>query len=407
MSPRSRCVVELLCSRSRRLLIWWRWAAVSPIEGEVDLQPVNNVIDGEGELQRPEEETEHHEEPFFEGRSREWEEERSSSSFELRSASPKSPLVIPDSPNARAYLIVCSLVPLPTPCYPLQGLSYTYSRMTCSSLSIGALLGSSLFSSAFPIVGNHRKMQRVINNIALTPTLHADSQSYIQRLVLQVMKNIASSRSFCVSRLDAFSLAHPLCIGNNHRTCHHSSAPLRSARRETFCFPSRLLDQLSCSTAHDIEPTRMKRTYIPVRSIKPHFQPTQPLPLHRARAIAGPKLALSQPQSPRTRTYLFAPPYATLYGISPLLSTDLVLRLTRFLILPSSNPPLSCSGPSSACCLRSEFCRRGLLDLDVPMYLCLYLERNRISFTGKFWYFEYSMLLRRQEMIRHVLFLVW
>ena len=61
--------------RSRRLLIWWWWAAVSPSEGEVDLQHVNNVINEEGEFQRqPEEETEYHEEPFFEGRSREWEE---------------------------------------------------------------------------------------------------------------------------------------------------------------------------------------------------------------------------------------------------------------------------------------------------------------------------------------------
>lgn len=127
---------------------------MSLIEGEDDLQPVNNVIDEEGEFQQqPEEETERYEELFLEGRSREWEEERSSSSFELRSGSPKSPLVIPDSPNARAYLTLFNSVALPTHCYPVQGLSYTYSRMICSSLSIGALLGSSLFSSALqPLV---------------------------------------------------------------------------------------------------------------------------------------------------------------------------------------------------------------------------------------------------------------
>ena len=64
---------------------------MSLVEGEVDLQIVNNVIDEEGEFQRqPREETEQHEE-FLEVRSREWGEERSSPSFELRSASPKSP----------------------------------------------------------------------------------------------------------------------------------------------------------------------------------------------------------------------------------------------------------------------------------------------------------------------------
>ncbi len=185
--------------RRRWLLIWWRWTAVSHIEGEVDHQAVNNIIDEEGELQRqPEEETEHHEEVYLEGSNREWEEERSSSSFELRSASPKSPLVIPDSPNASAYLTVFTSIPfpLPTPCYPLQELSYTYSRMICSSLSRWALLGagSSLFSPTSSTAGNHHKMQRIINSATLTPIHNANSQSCIQRLVLQVMKTIASHR---------------------------------------------------------------------------------------------------------------------------------------------------------------------------------------------------------------------
>ena len=33
-----------------RLLIWWRWAVVPPIEGEVELQPGDNVLDEEGEF---------------------------------------------------------------------------------------------------------------------------------------------------------------------------------------------------------------------------------------------------------------------------------------------------------------------------------------------------------------------
>ena len=141
--------------RSRWLLIRWRWAVVPPIEGEVE------VIGEERVFKRQREEAvEHHEELYIEASSREWEEERSSSSLELRSASPKSPLVIPDSPSARAYLTLFNLVPLPIPCYPHQELSYTYSRMICSSLSIGALpgAGSSLFSPTSPTAGNHHKI---------------------------------------------------------------------------------------------------------------------------------------------------------------------------------------------------------------------------------------------------------
>ena len=74
---------------------------VHSIEGVVDLQPVTNVLDEEREFQRPpEEETEYHEELYVEGGNRKWEEERLSSpppSLKLRSASPKSPLVISDS----------------------------------------------------------------------------------------------------------------------------------------------------------------------------------------------------------------------------------------------------------------------------------------------------------------------
>ena len=115
---------------------------MSLTEGEVDLQPVSNVID-DGEFPRQlEVETEHHEEVYLEASNREWEEERSSSSFELRSASPKSPIVIPDSPDASAYLSILNSIPLPTPCYPLQELSYTYLRMICSSLSRWASLGT-------------------------------------------------------------------------------------------------------------------------------------------------------------------------------------------------------------------------------------------------------------------------
>jgi len=143
MSPRSRCVVRLFYSTTTAVTNSAWWAVVSPIESEVDVQPANNVIDEEGEFQQQrEEEVKPHEELYLSGSGNEWEEERSSSSLELRSASPKSPLVIPDSPNARAYLTAPNSVPLPTLCYPYQEPTYTYSRMICSSLSIGALPGA-------------------------------------------------------------------------------------------------------------------------------------------------------------------------------------------------------------------------------------------------------------------------
>jgi hypothetical protein len=184
---------------------------VPPIEGEVDVQPANVVIDEEGEFQRQREEAaEHHEEHYLEASSREWGEERLSPSLELQSTSPKSPLVIPDSPSARAYLNFFNLVPLPTPCSPFQELSYTYSRMICSSLSKGALprAGSSLSSPTFPTAGNQNKIQGVINNTALTPTHHTNAQSCIQRPVLQVMKTIASppaSLVLCFTARRAFA----------------------------------------------------------------------------------------------------------------------------------------------------------------------------------------------------------
>jgi len=196
--------------RLRQLLIRWRWTVVPPMEGEVDAQPANDVIE-EGEFQRQREEgAEHHEALYSEASSGEWEEERSSSSLQLRSASPKSPLVIPDSPSARAYLIFFNLVPLPTPCYPYQELSYTYSRMICSSLPILAFpgAGSSLSSPPSPTVGNHHNIQGVTHNTALTPTHHANTQSCTQRLVLQVMKTIASppaSLVLCFTARRAFA----------------------------------------------------------------------------------------------------------------------------------------------------------------------------------------------------------
>ena len=88
---------------SRRLLIRW-WAVVLHVEGEVDIQSANNVADEEGESRRRVEEEVHREEVYMEGSGSEWEEERSSSSLDLQSTSPKSPPIIPDSPNARAYL---------------------------------------------------------------------------------------------------------------------------------------------------------------------------------------------------------------------------------------------------------------------------------------------------------------
>ena len=95
---------------SRKLLIRW-WAVVPYVEDEVDVRPANNVVHEEGEFQRQREEEVHLEEVYMEGSGSEWEEGRSSSSLELRSASPKSPLVIPDSPNARAYLIALNSIP--------------------------------------------------------------------------------------------------------------------------------------------------------------------------------------------------------------------------------------------------------------------------------------------------------
>lgn len=224
--------------RSRRLLIRWRWAVVPPIEGEVDVQPANDVIDEE-RVQR-EAAVEHHEELYLEASSREWEEERSSSSLELRIASPKSPLVIPDSPSARAYLTIFILVPLPIPCYPHQELSYTYSRMICSSLSIGALpgAGSSLSSPTSLTAGNHHKIQGITNNPTLMPTHHANIQSCIQRLVLQVVASLARLTRFVFHYLTCFRSLTPRVLEITIRTCHHSSVSLRSARRETLHFYS-------------------------------------------------------------------------------------------------------------------------------------------------------------------------
>ena len=77
------------------------------VEDEVDVQPANNVVhEEEGESQQHREE-----EVYVEGSGSEWEDERSSSSLELRSVSPKSPIVIPNSPDARAYLTGLNLVP--------------------------------------------------------------------------------------------------------------------------------------------------------------------------------------------------------------------------------------------------------------------------------------------------------
>ena len=221
---------------------------MSTIESEVDLQPVNNLIDEEGEFQRqPEEETEHHEEDYLEGSNREWEEERSSSSFELQSASPKSPIVIPDSPNASAYLTICNPVPLPTPCYPLQELSYTYLRMICSSLSRWALLGagSSLFSPASSTAGNHQKKQRVTNNTALTPISNANSQSCIQRLVLQVMKTIASPRlaRFVFHGSTLFRSLIPRVLETTTRPAITQARPYEALVGRPSAFPQRLRTQ--------------------------------------------------------------------------------------------------------------------------------------------------------------------
>lgn len=85
---------------------------VAHVETEVDVQPASNVAYEEGEYRRQREEEEVDQgEVYMEGSGSEWEEERSSSSLELRNASPKSPPVIPDSPNARAYLTVLNSVP--------------------------------------------------------------------------------------------------------------------------------------------------------------------------------------------------------------------------------------------------------------------------------------------------------
>lgn len=87
---------------------------VSSIEGEVDPQYLNNVIDEGGEYQRQlEEEIEHHEEHYLESRSREQEGERISSSFELGVPRP-NPLAIPDFRNTRAYIALFNSVPSPT-----------------------------------------------------------------------------------------------------------------------------------------------------------------------------------------------------------------------------------------------------------------------------------------------------
>jgi hypothetical protein len=84
---------------------------VSPVETEAGVQLANNIIDeGEFEQQR-EEEVVHHEELSVESNRSEWEEERSSSSLELRGISPRPPPVIPNSPNARTHLTTLNPVP--------------------------------------------------------------------------------------------------------------------------------------------------------------------------------------------------------------------------------------------------------------------------------------------------------
>jgi hypothetical protein len=73
---------------------------VSPIEDEVNVQSANTIVDEEGAFQHQRE----REVLSGEGSGSEW-EESSSLEFHLeQSVSPKSPLVIPNSPNARAHL---------------------------------------------------------------------------------------------------------------------------------------------------------------------------------------------------------------------------------------------------------------------------------------------------------------
>ena len=175
---------------------------VPPVEGEVDIQPANNVIDEEeGFRQQREEEAVHHGELYVDGGSSEWSEKRSSLSPGLpleRILSPRPPLAIPNSPNARAHLPASNSVHLLITCHPQQGLSYTYLRMICSSPSIEALPGAG--SSPFSInpqlaVGNDYNVQGIIHR--------ANRKSCIHRLVLpaSLVMSYMARRSFARSLL--------------------------------------------------------------------------------------------------------------------------------------------------------------------------------------------------------------
>ena len=149
------------------------------------------------------------------------------------------PLVISDSHTASAYITVFNSVPLPlpTPCYPLQELSYTYLRMICSLLILWrwALLGtgSSLFSPAPSADGNppYNTESNQQYRAHAYPPLQLPVAYSASCLASHEIHRTASHHSFCVSRFNPLSLTHPSFIGNDHRTCHHSIASLRSAHR--------------------------------------------------------------------------------------------------------------------------------------------------------------------------------